>query len=67
MRETAFCGTLRLSGSAILCPVCRQKIRGVRVPPDGVLRGVELRCANCKNVITVHIDQTSAYYSGQRH
>ena len=67
MRENANCGRLRIAGNAILCPCCRQKIRGVRVPPDGVLRGVEIRCATCKNTITVYIDPTSAMYSGQRH
>lgn len=67
MRENANCGRLRLDGNAILCPVCRQKIRSVRVPPGAVLKGTELRCSTCGQKMIVYIDSTSAIYSGQRH
>jgi hypothetical protein len=67
LSEQHLCGRLSVKGNAILCPTCRQKIRGVRVPPDSVIRGAELRCSVCGTKMTVYIDPTSAIFSGQRH
>ena len=67
MRTAQQSGILRLEENAIICPTCRHKIRGVRLPPDSAMRGVEILCNSCGTRMTVNIDPTSATYSGQRH
>jgi hypothetical protein len=67
LSDNAFCGTLRVEKQAIICPQCSARIRGLRVPPGGALRGVDLMCSRCGMTMIVNIDETSATFSGQRH
>ncbi len=57
---------LELRNSAILCPTCRRKIRGVRIPPGGVMLGVSIKCRDCGAEIIAYIDQASATYESPR-
>lgn len=38
---------LEIKQEAIVCPACRQKIRGVRLLPGAVLRNVSVMCQRC--------------------
>lgn len=57
---------LELRNSAILCPTCRRKIRGVRIPPGGVMLGVSIKCRDCGAEIIAYIDQACATYESPR-
>ena len=52
---------------AILCPVCRQKIRGLRLGADGIVRNADLQCNHCRRRFLVNIELASATYTSPRH
>jgi len=54
---------LEIKQEAIVCPACRQKIRGVRLLPGAVLRNVSVMCQRCHTISVVNIDPASAAYS----
>ena len=49
-------GRLELKENAILCPVCRRKIRGVRLQPGTVIKDLSIMCQGCRWVGIVNID-----------
>ena len=57
---------LRIRDTAIICPVCGRKLRGVRLLPGAVLRDVSMMCQGCRAILTVNIDEASATYSPRR-
>lgn len=60
------CAILSMQNQAILCPNCRRKIRGVRIPPGGEMHGISVQCHACRAEIIVNIDQASATYTSPR-
>lgn len=66
LRKHLTCGILNMQNQAILCPNCRRKIRGVRVPPGGEMHGISVQCHDCRAKIIVNIDQASATYTSPR-
>ena len=57
---------LRIKNTAIICPVCGRKLRGVRLLPGAALRNVSMMCQGCRTVLIVNIDEASATYSPRR-
>ena len=57
---------LVVKGNAIICPVCRRKLRGVRLLPGTVIKDASLMCHDCRAVMIVNIDKASATFSPRR-
>lgn len=66
LKKTNACGILNMQNQAILCPNCRRKIRGVRVPLGGEMHGISVQCHACRAEIIVNIDLASATYTSPR-
>ena len=54
---------LVLKESAIVCPVCRRKIRGVRLLPGTVIKDMSIMCQGCRWIGVISIDQAGAAYT----
>lgn len=55
-------GRLELKENAIVCPVCRRKIRGVRLLPGTVVKDLSIMCQGCRWIGVVIIDETGVCY-----
>lgn len=68
MINECFYGKITTDGrGAILCPVCRRKIRGLRLSDSAEIRNVNLQCNWCKNQFDIEITQTGQRFSSPRH
>ena len=53
---------LCVKNTAIVCPACGRKIRGIRLLPGAQLRNVSVMCQPCRRVWIVNIDEACASY-----
>lgn len=68
MQTAGSCGTIATDKmGAILCPICRRKIKGLRLLDRAELRNINLQCNWCKNKFDIEITQTGQRFYSQRH
>lgn len=68
MKIAENCGKIATDGmGAILCPVCRRKIKGLRLLDQAELRNINLQCNWCKSRFDIEITLTGQRFYSQRH
>lgn len=51
-----------LDAGAMICPVCRRKIKGTRVLPDFEMQNISIRCNWCKHTFLANGNENGLYY-----
>lgn len=68
MITDGFCGTIATDGrGAIVCPICRRKIKGIRLQDQAEMRNINLQCNWCRNQFDIEITKTGQRFQSQRH
>ena len=52
---------------AIVCPICRRKIRGIRLQDQAEMKNINLQCNWCRNKFDIEITKTGQRFQSQRH
>ena len=55
------------SKGALICPVCKRKIRGIRLQPGAEVRNTNVQCNWCKNQFDIEISAQASAYKSPRH
>ena len=63
-----FCGTIATDErGAIVCPICRRKIKGIRLRDQAEMRNINLQCNWCRSKFDIEITKTGQRFQSQRH